>query len=182
MNKKYPYNGILIKKWDIGKRIVDSTVVEIGNEHVAILVSKYRDSDRFKNRFVKYAFKKLKESFEINMDDAFNSLQEFNYYDKNAGKLRVLGEKKGIPTQTATDIDYGVSILLRDSRDLENKNVVEIVPDNINIKGVNKNSCIGVHTYAQSRQYEIVDMRYLKFYPGKVYKGYIGNICKYLSI
>ena len=96
-------------------------------------------------------------------DVEFKAVQKYNLCDRCAGKLFSSNNLTILPTQTSTEIDYGVNLVFRDYSDKDMKTIAEYGPKNIKIDGIDSNNIMGIHSYAATEQYEIIDVRFLKF-------------------
>lgn len=168
--RKFPYKWQLVKSWQVGKRLVDSVLIERRENILQFLSSEVDSQNLLRCRYVKYSLVGMDdiESCKLVMDDCYNDRQTFNYDDRNAGAIIESKGRKILPTQSSTTTEYGVSLVFRSKQELSRNNSPEIKPEKVRITGINEKKSLGVHTYAQSERFEIIDVRYLKYCPESV--------------
>lgn len=161
--KEYPYKWELKVKFDVEMAIVDSTVLHVTNNEILVLASEVEKDNGLKTRYIKYKVVSLGDDYEIIIDKNGKN-NNFNYIERNAGRILDFHNQKVIPTQESTIIDYGVYLNFKELDDTyAPKNIIKKVsPKNILIEGLDERSFVGIHTYACCDDYEIIDMRYLK--------------------
>lgn len=168
----FPYEWKCISSIKTEKKYVDSVVVEKNNQNIVLLCSEICDENPLKTCFRKFIFNFNNLSIII-PDLDFNQNQKFNLYDRNAGPIIKIGSSSIIPTQNSNNIDYGISIMFRSN--INDKNYNYITSDSLIIDKMDKEDIIGVHTYSQTKAYEAIDIRYMKFSPVMQYRKIINS-------
>ena len=118
-------------------------------------------------KFVKYFICVNNGELVIKYDEEYNCKQKFNFKNRNAGKMFMSGKSLVLPTQESTKTDYGFClnfqsiIFYNDTDFLLKVPMKQVAPIDINVAGMKLKDEIGVHTYAKSETYEIIDLRYL---------------------
>lgn len=162
----FPYKWKLYKRFDVDYEIVDSNVIDISGNCVSILASRINKNNPLTCCFIKYQI-----LFDLSNNISLQIVEEekkYNLFDRLAGScfyLDGLNNQLILPTQESTSIDYGVNIIFKrinENYSIDNKIVKKITPDLVEIKGINRNSYIGIHTYAKIDSLEVIDIRYLK--------------------
>ena len=84
-----------------------------------------------------------------------------------AGKIADVNGKVILPTQESTQTDYGINLYLNDfsDKDLRKLTGKKLTVNDLTIGGIALKEMIGIHSYAVSEQYEVVDIRYFRFSP-----------------
>ena len=150
-SESFPNTWYLKKRFEIGKEIVDSVILEMDEKSITVLGSEISKKNPLLVKFFKY---KITSNLEIEFDDNFNNQQSFNFKDRNAGKIH----NDLLPVQVSTNIDYGYSMEFRNKK----MEVIETMkPDSVSFEGIKKENMIGIHSYAKLNDIEIIDLRYL---------------------
>lgn len=156
---KFPFEWKMKKRFLINKKIVDSVVLKINEDEISLLASEICLKNALKVRFFKY---KINKKWELIEEEVFNEKQNFNYKDRNAGKVISENNKLILPTQESTNIDYGYSI---NFREIEGENILNdissIIPKDVYVENIQQDNMIGVHTYTKLNKLEVIDLRYL---------------------
>lgn len=169
MPKSFPYDWQLVKSWQIGKKLVDSVLIECNGNELQFLSSEVDSKNLLRCRYVKYSLVGMDDltSCELVLDHSYNDRQKFSYDDRNAGAIIESKSSQILPTQSSTTTEYGVSLVFRNKQKLSRNDSPEIMPEDIRITGMN-NKLLGVHTYAQNDKFEVIDARYIKYCPESV--------------
>jgi len=158
----------LVKSFPVAEELVDTVVTACGEDYVELHCSALHEKDKFKNKWQKFRIVKDCEDYHLEADTAFNSGNDYNNGYRMAGSLVKEENMVILPTQESTDIDYGAYLYLNDfsGRDITGMPVLKkVTVDNILLPDVAQKEQIGVHSYALSENYEVVDMRYFCFSP-----------------
>lgn len=168
--EKFPNDWRLVKSWQVGKKFVDSVLIGTSESSLQFLASEVDPENLLRCRYAMYSLVGLDDinSCSLVMDKSYNDRQKFNYDDRNAGAIIQVKDGQILPTQSSTTTEYGVSLFFRNKQKLAKDNSPEIKPKDIRISGINEKKFLGVHSYAQNDQFEIIDMRYLKYCPESV--------------
>lgn len=158
----------LVKSFPVQEELVDTVAVEVCPDYVELISSAQHETHKRKNKWQKLRLVKDGEDFRLEEDDAFNAGDDYGFAYRMAGSLVTQLEVPILPTQESTDIDYGVSLYLNDfsGGDVTAMPVLKkVTVDNILLPDVAQKEQIGVHSYALSDKFEVVDMRYFRFFP-----------------
>ena len=164
---KYPFKWELVKRFETKIPLVDSVVLKVCSDKLIILASEPDQKNGLQVKFVKYFICINNGEFVIKYDEEYNCKQKFNFKNRNAGKMFMSGKSLVLPTQESTKTDYGFclnfqSISFYNDTDFWLKvPMKQVAPIDINVVGMKLKDEIGVHTYAKSETYEIIDLRYL---------------------
>ena len=156
-----------------GKQIVDSVILTDDVDSVTILASECNPDNPLMAKFFKYKIEieKNEKTYNISEDKEFNRQQQYSFYHRNAGAISQNGI---IPLQKSTPAIYGYAVLFIkadqmmkklacDGKITERDIVKEILPTNISVGGKKRMHPMGVQTYSESKNYEIIDVQYLEF-------------------
>ena len=158
----------LVRSFPVEEELVDTVVMACGADYVQLHCSALHEKDKFKNRWQKFRIVKDGEEYCLEAETAFNARKDYDNGYRMAGSLVREGGRVILPTQESTDIDYGAYLYLNDfsGADVTNMPVLKkVTVDNILLPDVAQKEQIGVHSYALSEKYEVVDMRYFRFSP-----------------
>ena len=158
----------LVKSFPVEERLVDTVVTACCEDHVELICSALLTGDAFNNKWQKFRIVKEADDYRLEADSAFNANRDYNYGYRMAGSLIREGDAVILPTQESTVIDYGAYLYLNDfsGREITNLPVLKkVTTDNILLPDVDQKEQIGVHSYALSEKFEVVDMRYFRFSP-----------------
>lgn len=158
----------LVKSFPVAEELVDTVVVACREDCVELISSAQHETHKRKNKWQKLQILKDGEDYRLEEDAAFNAGEEYGYGYRMAGALVAEKGMQILPTQESTEIDYGVYLYLNDfsGRDIRNLPVLKrVTVENIQLPDVAQKEQIGVHSYALTEQFEIVDMRYFRFSP-----------------
>ena len=160
----FPFDWKLEAQFHTSKPVVDTIVVEKNDEKLKLLGSVINEENPF---YVSY------QRYSIEIDGDMFSFKEgicpinWNLKDRNAGKPFPLGEICVIPTQESSQTDYGKQINFRKLGDdliPEDTTIVTLHTGNVHFgSSIKEENVIGVHTYSQTDDFELVDLRYYKF-------------------
>lgn len=158
----------LVKSFPVKERLVDTVVIACHEDCVELICSALQDGDAFNNKWQKFRIVREEEDYRLEADEAFNAGTDYDYGHRMAGSLITEGDRQILPTQESTLVDYGAYLYLKDfsGRDITDLPVLKkVTVDNILLPDVDQKEQIGVHSYALSSNYEVVDMRYFCFSP-----------------
>lgn len=158
----------LVKSFPVAEELVDTVVTSYGPDYVQLHCSALHEQDKFKNKWQKFRIVKDGQDYRLEADTAFNGRGDYNNGYRMAGSLITEGDPVILPTQESTDIDYGAYLYLNDfsGKDITSLPVLKkVTVDNVLLPDVDQKEQIGVHSYALSEKYEVVDMRYFRFSP-----------------
>lgn len=107
MAKSFPYD------WQIGKKLVDSVLIERNGNELQFLSSEVDSKNLLRCRYVKYSLIGMDDltSCELILDHSYNDRQKFNYDDRNARAIIESKSSQILPTQSSTTTEYGVSLV-----------------------------------------------------------------------
>lgn len=142
MAKSFPYDWQLVKSWQIGKRLVDSVLIECSGNVLQFLSSEVDTNNLLRCRYAKYSLVGMGDlaSCELILDISYNDRQQFNYDDRNAGAIIESKGSQILPTQSSTTAEYGVSLVFRIKQKLSRNDSPEITPEDIRITGMKEKS------------------------------------------
>ena len=158
----------LVKSFPVEEELVDTVAIACDANSVELISSAQHETHKRKNKWQKLRIVKDGEDFRLEEDAAFNAREDYGFGYRMAGSLVKDQGMTILPTQESTDIDYGVYLYLNDfsGKDVTDMPVLKkVTVDNILLPDVAQKEHIGVHSYALSEQYEVVDMRYFRFSP-----------------
>ena len=158
----------LVKSFPVKESLVDTVVIACHEDCVELICSALQDGDAFNNKWQKFRIVREEEDYRLEADEIFNAGEDYDYGHRMAGSLIVEGDRVILPTQESTEVDYGAYLYLNDfsGRDITDLPVLKkVTVDNIVLPDVAQKEQIGVHSYALSSNYEVVDMRYFHFTP-----------------
>lgn len=158
----------LVKSFPVKERLVDTVATACHDNSVELICSALQDGDAFNNKWQKFRIVREAEDYRLEADEAFNAGGDYDYGYRMAGSLIREGDDVILPTQESTQVDYGAYLYLKDfsGKDITDLPVLKkVTVDNIVLPDVDQKEQIGVHSYALSANYEVVDMRYFRFSP-----------------
>lgn len=149
---------------------MDAVLIERSEGALHFLASEADEKNLLRCRFVKFALVGMDDpqTCDLAMDDSYNAGQSFSYDDRNAGAIVESKDGRILPTQSSTATAYGVSMAFRDVQKMSMTGSPVTKTENISIIGWNGKKLTGVHTYAQSNQFEVIDIRYVKYCPESI--------------
>ena len=150
------------------EKLVDTAVVSCREDRVELLTAALHPEDPFQCKWQKFAIVKAESGYSLEADEAFNARKDYSRDYRMAGSLIRENGRVILPTQESTEVDYGAYLYLNDfsGNDVTNLPVLKkVTVDNILLPDVKQKEHIGVHSYALSEDYEVIDMRYFQFYP-----------------
>jgi hypothetical protein len=158
----------------INKQIVDTIVIKKEINKLTLLASEINIDNPLMTRYQIYYIDNDNGQYNLRENKAFNENQQFSLKSRNAGGLCNIDNREFHVSQESTKIDYGVWINFGEmtlyEHDYEEHCFKQIGSDDINVKEIDKDKIIGIHTYSLSDKYEIIDMRYLRFSPKRNWK------------
>lgn len=139
--------------------LVDTVVLRNDGDSLQLLSSTFRPDNGL---YVKYILSTLTGDFRLTVQENDGA---FNLTERNAGIPFRAGGTEYLPAQQSTDVDYGVflNIVPLGTERLS----VRLSADDLSFAGQADYDRIGIHTYSLTGQYEVIDLRYLKFMPDK---------------
>ena len=152
----------------VEEKLVDTAVVTCSGDRVEIITAALHPQDPLRCRWQKYEIRKEREGYRLVAEEAFNARDAYGYGYRMAGSLIRENGRVILPAQVSTEVDYGAWMNLYDfsGGDLTRMPVLKKVDvRNILLPDVAQKEHIGVHSYALSDRYEVIDMRYFRFYP-----------------
>lgn len=150
------------------EKLVDTAVVSCGEDSVELLTAALDPRDSLKCKWQKFRIHREAEGYRLEADEVFNAGNDYDRGYRMAGSLIREKGMEILPTQESTEVDYGAYLYLKDfsGRDVTDMPVLKkVTVDHILLPDVKQKEHIGVHSYALSEQYEVIDMRYFRFYP-----------------
>lgn len=158
----------LVKAFPVGEELVDTVAVACHDNYVELISSAQHAEHKRQNKWQKLRIYKEGDNYRLEEDAAFNARTDYGYGYRMAGSLVTEGDTPILPTQESTEVDYGVYLYLNDfsGKDITNMPVLKkVTVDNILLPDVEQKEQIGIHSYALSEEFEVVDMRYFRFSP-----------------
>lgn len=162
------YQWTLVKSFPVAEELVDTVAVSCREDCVELITSAQHETHKRMNKWQKFRICKDGEDYRLEADAAFNARNDYGFAYRMAGSLVTEQGMSILPTQESTEIDYGVNLYLNDfsGKDVTNMPVLrKVTVDHILLPDVPQKEQIGVHSYALSEKYEVVDMRYFRFSP-----------------
>ena len=173
-------------KWERVVRIqtesvlADTAVVKKESGRLTLLTSELSTKRQYFQRYHRmYLTDKGNGRWELTDDEEFLSKQEFSYIARNAGSLYEEGGQIMLPTQESTETVYGVRLNFvrydENEADIFAQRTGSIGPEDVTVRGFGKGRASGgrldgVHSYARSRDYEVIDLYYNEFTPLKHFR------------
>ena len=158
----------LVRSFPVEEELVDTVAVACREDRVELLTSAVHETHKRKFKWQKFCIVKENGDYRLEADTAFNAAGTYDYGFRMAGCLVTEPGITILPTQESTDIHYGRNLYLNDfsGGDVTALPVLKKVTiDNIRLPDVSPREHIGIHSYALSEDYEVVDMRYFRFSP-----------------
>ena len=159
----FPYQWKLVSSFHTDRLIVDSVIIGSTDDTLTLLASESSPENPLYVRFVRYTISCLNGSYAITFEPADSSVYTLD--QRMGGNPMLIRDSLYYVTQTSTDIDYGVSVSLSLLKDHRVSPVQTLDRDTVDIQGIRMRDVIGIHTYSKGIQYEVIDLRYLKFDP-----------------
>lgn len=163
-----------ITKWTLEasfpteEKLVDTAVVRVGENQVELITAALHPQDTLRYRWQKYRMIREASGYRLEGDQDFNGREDYGRGYRMAGSLIRENGAVVLPAQVSTEVTYGEYMYLYDfsGGDLTRMPVLrKVAVDNILLPDVQQKEHIGVHSYALSGEYEVIDMRYFRFYP-----------------
>lgn len=160
---KMPFQWEKVKTFQTEVMIVDSVVIEQQRDKVVLLGSAVNPDNELEVRFLKYEISQSESGFTMTLSEE-NTLFCFN--ERNGGQPLTIDGERFLLTQNSTSVDYGVSFSVSSYEKDRLLPVQTITKEQLQFSpAIDKKSIIGVHTYSATEQFEVTDVRYLKFDP-----------------
>lgn len=154
-----------------GHKIVDSVLIKMEGNKASFLASEYNPEDPKLTRFCRYDL--IKEEDAVSAVWYGPDREQYTYDSRTAGGII---EGCIIPLQRSTPGIYGYSLKFHNFKNSKIRTKrCEILPSDLRIVGRYK-KLIGVHTYSQSSDYEVIDVEYLVFVKDKWIKRIKGRL------
>lgn len=171
--REFPFQWECVKQFKTEQKMVDTVLLKEENNRGIFLASEVNPCNPLEVRYQKFLLQYGNNDWALTWDDAFNLQQHFNLRDRNAGKCFADKKRLLLPTQISTDIDYGVKLSFKELSGDTWREIRDIAPDDVVIKGVPQKNIIGIHTYSSTDRWEVIDVRYMKFSPVRQWKKLI---------
>lgn len=175
----------LVKSFPVAEELVDTAAIACDGNSVELISSAQHKTHKRMNKWQKLRIVKDGADYRLEEDAAFNAREDYGFGYRMAGSLVQDKDVLILPTQESTDVDYGVYLYLNDfsGRDVTNLPVLKkVTVDNIQLPDVSRKEHIGVHSYALSETYEVVDMRYFRFFPRNRIRKILNKVRKRLCM
>ena len=156
-----------VKEFPTEEPLVDTVVLSCNEDSVELLSSAIHPEDPLQFRWKRLTLRTVEGVCLLEEQESSDDSKAFSRKDRMAGKLANVNGKILFPTQESTETDYGINLYLNDfsQNDLRQLSGRKITPEDIHIEGIDDKQLIGIHSYAVSEQYEVVDIRYFRFSP-----------------
>ena len=127
---------------------------------------------------VTYSWCKLvkvdENSYLLQENDNQQRKEIFNLKDRNAGLPYMYHDKWYLVTQESSEIDYGVCLNFREIKEkkggISGESTFSFGPKDVEIKGIDSEKIIGMHSFNRCGDYEVIDARYLKYTGKSIFK------------
>ncbi len=166
----FPTKWELIKRFDIGRKFVDTVILETNEESFKLLTCEISPYKEYECRFQKFDVRYENNDFTITEDTAFNSCQEYDLKSRNGGAVFELDGKRYVAAQESSCAEYGLYmdyyVYNSDSKKIAVNPQYKISSKDVTVKGAPKGE--GVHSYCFNDDYEIIDLKYMEFSPQKL--------------
>ncbi|ODM05609.1 hypothetical protein [Eisenbergiella tayi] len=150
-----------------GRRIVDIVVKDINKNEIQFVGSVCSPDNDLMTKFCSFSLKEEDGMFTASEELEFNRCQDYTWYSRCAGYPYF----DLLPLQRSREGIYGYSIIFAE-RDAAMKSgtvvkKAEITPSDVKIVGKKPGKIIGIHTYTNSLEHEVIDVEYMKYNPSK---------------
>ena len=175
----------LVKSFPVEEELVDTVAIRCSGDRVELISSAQHATHKRKNKWQKLQIVKDGEDYRLEADEAFNAREDYGFAYRMAGSLVKDRGRTILPIQESTEVDYGVYLHLDDfsGADVVNMPLLKkVTVDNILLPDVAQKEQIGVHSYALSEKYEVVDMRYFRFSPRNRMRKILNKVRKLLCM
>lgn len=168
----FPYSWKPVKRFDLGREFVDTVILEKNETSFRILTCEISPDREYECRFQKFTISRAGDDFVISGDADFNDGQEYDLLSRNGGAIAEIDGKKYVAAQESTFSEYGLYMNFYPYEDSLTK--IAAVPSfrltkkNFVIKDGPKG--VGIHSYCFNDDYEVIDLKYQEFAPGKIIK------------
>ena len=160
--KSFPYEWELVQSFPTVGLIVDSVILKKTDHSSTFLASETNPENELLVRFMEYQISKHRSTFTYSITSHRSS---HTYTERNGGVPLHKFDQDWMVTQNSSEIDYGVSISISSYENQKLKQRETYDSNTLIIRGISKNSILGIHTYSRTTNYEVIDIRYLKFDP-----------------
>lgn len=166
---EFPDNWKLAKTFLEGEKIVDSIIIENKDNRVVMLASKCHEDNSLLYKFFEYDIV-FGETITLCVKDGVNNRQPYCNYHRNAGGVTSLDE---IPLQVSSDVIYGESMVFVPRKDvikavssgeiLDYNRYRKLEKNDREIIGIINKNVVGIHTYSETEDYEVIDLQFFRF-------------------
>ncbi len=156
-----------IREFSVEKPLVDTVVLSCDEEAVELLSSAIHPEDPLLYQWQKLTLRKAGDTFALEENGVIDGCEPYTRWNRMAGKIANVDGTAILPTQESTETDYGINLYLNDfaGKDIQKLLGKKLTVKDITIEGMSDKQRIGIHSYAVSEQYEVVDIRYFRFSP-----------------
>ncbi len=167
----FPTKWELVKRFDMGRLFVDTVTTHITDKGFSILTCEISPYKEYECRFQKFDICREEDgNFTISENKDFNTNQEYDLKSRNGGAIFELQGKRYVAAQESSSSEYGLYMDYYEYRD-DTKRIAttpqyRVSAKNVTVVGAPKGE--GVHSYCFNDEYEIIDLKYLEFTPGKL--------------
>ena len=162
---KFPFDWKLVSQFHTTKPVVDTIVVEKNDEKLNLLGSVINENNPLLVSYQKFTIQIAGDELTFREDP--DCPVNWNLRDRNAGRPFALNDIIAVPTQESSDTDYGKKVNFRklgENLVPEETIILSLSTGNVHFDpSIQEENMIGVHTYSQTDDLEIVDLRYYKF-------------------
>lgn len=169
-----------IREFSVEKPLVDTVVLSCDENAVELLSSAIHPEDPLLFRWQKLTLRKTEDDFTLTENGTVDGCEPYTRWNRMAGKVANVDGKVLLPTQESTETDYGINLYLNDfaENNLQNMKGKKLTPGDIHAKDIDDKQLIGIHSYAVSQRYEVVDIRYFRFSPKNRWRKIIWKLGK----
>ncbi len=173
---RFPDRWETVARFPTDVSFVDTVILRQERDALTLLSSEMGSERPYYYRYHRFRLLRDEDSgFQLTEDGNFLTTQKFSHAARNAGALYREGKRLILPTQTSTPAEYGVKMVFLSCR--EDKPDASVPPlgtvcsGDVRVKGL-RGRIFGVHSYARSDRYEVIDLKYMEFSPGKLIRRF----------
>ena len=154
-----------IREFSVEAPLVDTVVLSCGEDTVELLSSAIHPEDPLLYQWRKLTLRKEGAVFTLEENGTVDGCESYTRWNRMAGKIAEVDGKAVLPTQESTETDYGINLYLNDfdGKDMQKLSGKKLTVKDISVEGIDGKQYIGIHSYAVSQQYEVVDIRHFRF-------------------
>lgn len=169
-----------IREFPTTKPLVDTVVLSCNEDTVELLSSAIHSEDPLKYQWQKLILRKTGDDFALEEVGFVDGCESYTRGNRMAGKIADVNGKVILPTQESTATDYGINLYLNDfsDKDLRKLSGKKLTVNDLSIDALASKEMIGVHSYAISEQYEVVDIRYFRFSPQNRWRKIVRKLAR----